>query len=265
MHIDWFIFFSQIVNLLILMFLLKKFLFGRIIGAMDAREAKIGAVFTEAEKSRQEAQAAAENHRSRLRELEAGYEQMLIKARQDAEAYQEQLLEKAREEVDFLKARWMEALRSERANFLQELRRLAGNQIYAVSRRVLKDLAGLNLEERIVEVLMERIEAMDAEERKKFQKPAETGGSVMISCAFEIPPATQTRLNDVLHRFFSESIAIVYERSDDILSGCELRLNGHKVAWSVKDYLDSLEERFYSALYEETQEWKQVKEGVDHE
>ena len=265
MHIDWFIFFSQIVNLLILMFLLKKFLFGRIIGAMDAREAKIGAVFTEAEKSRQEAQAAAENHRNRLRELEAGYEQMLLKARQDAEAYQEQLLEKAREEVDFLKARWMEALRSERANFLQELRRLAGNQIYAVSRRVLKDLAGLDLEERIVEVLMERIEAMDAEERKKFQKPAETGGSVMISCAFEIPPATQTRLNDVLHRFFSESIAIAYERSDDILSGCELRLNGHKVAWSVKDYLDSLEERFYSALFEETQEWKQVKEGENHE
>lgn len=265
MHIDWFVFFSQIVNLLILMFLLKKFLFGRIIGAMDAREAKIGAVFTEAEKSRQEAQVAAESHRNKLRDLESCYEQMLNKTRQDAEAYQEQLLEKAREEVDFLKARWMEALRSERANFLQELRRLAGNQIYAVSRRVLKDLAGLDLEERIMEVLMERIEAMDAEERKKFQKPAENGGSVIISCAFEIPPATQARLNDVLHRLFSESIAIAYERSDDVLSGCELRLNGHKVAWSVKDYLDSLEERFYSALFEETHEWKQVKEGEDHE
>jgi F-type H+-transporting ATPase subunit b len=265
MHIDWFVFFSQIVNLMILMFLLKKFLFGRIIGAMDAREAKIGAVFTEAEQSRQESQTAVEKHRNRLRGLEAGYEQMLMKARQDAEAYQEKLLEKAREEVDFLKARWMEALRSERANFLQELRRLAGNQIYAVSRRVLKDLAGLDLEERIVEVLMERIEAMDEEERKKFQKPAENGGSVIISCVFEIPPETQSRLNGVLHRFFPENIAIAYERSDDVLSGCELRSDGHKIAWSAKDYLDSLEERFYSALYEETQEWKQVKEGVDHE
>jgi F-type H+-transporting ATPase subunit b len=265
MHIDWFVFFSQIVNFLILMFLLKKFLFGRIIGAMDAREAKIGAVFTEAEQSRQEAQAAAENHRNKLRELESGTEQMLDKSRQDAEAYHEKLLEKAREEVDFLKARWMEALRSERANFLQELRRLAGNQIYSVSRRVLKDLAGLDLEERIVEVLMERMEAMDAQERKKFQGPAENGGSIVISCAFEIPPATQARLNDVLHRFFPGISGIVYERSDDVLSGCELRSNGHKIAWSVKDYLDSLEERFYSALYEEAQDWKQTKEGDHHE
>jgi F-type H+-transporting ATPase subunit b len=265
MHIDWFVFFSQIVNLLILMFLLKKFLFRRIIGAMDAREAKIGAVFTEAEQSRQEAQAAAENHRNKLRELEAGTEQMLDKSRQDAEAYHEKLLEKAREEVDFLKARWMEALRSERANFLQELRRLAGHQIYSVSRRVLKDLAGLDLEERIVEVLIERMEAMDEQERKKFQGPTEKGGSIVISCAFEIPPATQARLDDVLRRFFPGIIGIVYERSDDVLSGCELRSNGHKIAWSVKDYLDSLEERFYSALYEEAQDWKQAKEGDHHE
>ncbi|NTV01021.1 MAG: hypothetical protein HGA55_07885, partial [Methanoregulaceae archaeon] len=121
MHIDWFVFFAQIVNLFILMFLLKKFLFGRIIGAMDAREAKIGAVFTEAEQSRQEAQTAAETQKNRLRELEAGYEQMLNRTRQDVEVYHQQLLEKAREEVDFLKMRWTEAIRSERANFLQEL------------------------------------------------------------------------------------------------------------------------------------------------
>jgi F-type H+-transporting ATPase subunit b len=265
MHIDWFVFFSQIVNLLILMFLLKKFLFRRIIGAMDAREAKIGAVFMEAEKARQEAQAAAEKHAQKLQELEAGYEQMLNKSRQDAQIHHERLLEKAREEVDFLKARWMEALRSERTNFLQELRRLAGQQVYAVSRRVVKDLAGLDLEERIVEVLMERMEALDEQERKGFQGPTEDGGSVVISCAFEIPPAAQTRLNDSLHRLFPSVVEIAYEKSDDVLSGCELRSNGHKIAWSVKDYLESLEEKFYSALYEEARDWKQAKEGVDHE
>jgi F-type H+-transporting ATPase subunit b len=265
MHIDWFVFFSQIVNFLILMFLLKKFLFGRIIKAMDTREAKIGTVFMEAEQSRQEAQTALDSHTKRLRDLDTGYEQMLEKSRRDAEAYQEQLLEKAREEVDFLKARWMEALRSERANFLQELRRLAGQQVYAVSRRMMKDLAGLDLEERIVEVLMERIEALDEQERQKFQGTAEGGSRVVISCAFEIPPATQARLNDVLRRYFPNIAEIAYEHSDDVLSGCELRSDGHKIAWSVKDYLDSLEERFYSALYEETREWKQVKEGVDHE
>jgi F-type H+-transporting ATPase subunit b len=161
MHIDLFVFFAQIVNLFILMFLLKKFLFGKIIGAMDAREAKIGAVFAEAEASRQGAEKAAETYDQKLRDLEVRYEAMLNQARQDAETHRNQLMEKAREEVDFLQKRWVEALRSERQHFLQELRHLAGNQIYAVSRRVLKDLADLDLEERIVEVLVERIATMD--------------------------------------------------------------------------------------------------------
>ena len=30
MHIDWFVFFAQIVNFLLLVYLLKKFLYGRI-------------------------------------------------------------------------------------------------------------------------------------------------------------------------------------------------------------------------------------------
>lgn len=261
MHFDGFVFFSQIVNFLILMYLLKRFLFGRIIGAMDAREAKIGAAFTEAEQARQQARTALESHTKRLRELESGYDQMLDKSRRDAEAYQEKLLEAAREEVDFLKARWMEALKSERANFMQELRRLAGQQVYAVSRRIMKDLADLDIEERIVGILMDRIEGLDEQERRKFQGPSDNGNRIVISCAFDIAPATQARLNDVLRRLFPAVGEITYEKSDDILSGCELRSDGHKIAWSVKDYLDSLEEKFYLALIEESQDWKQAGEG----
>ena len=41
MHIDWFVFFAQIVNFLLLVFLLKKFLYGRIVKAMDERERKV--------------------------------------------------------------------------------------------------------------------------------------------------------------------------------------------------------------------------------
>lgn len=125
MHIDWFVFFSQIVNLMILMFLLKKFLYGRIIGAIDAREAKIAALFEEAEQSRRGAETAALTHERKLRELDEGYEAMTEKARQDAEKYRERLEEKAREETDFLKNRWTDAVKSERENFLRELRQLA--------------------------------------------------------------------------------------------------------------------------------------------
>jgi len=256
MHIDWFVFFSQVVNLMILLLLLKKFLFGRIIGAIDAREAKIAARFAEAERLREEARQAKAAGEERLRDLEARYGEMLDKARQEADACRERLLEKAKEEVEFLKARWIEALRSEQNNFLQELRQLAGNQIYSVTRRVLKDLADLDLEEQIVEVLMERLAELAEEERRRFASPRHEGGKITVSSAFDISAAMRDKLDAVMRRYAAGEVDIAYERSDDILSGCELRSDGHKLAWSVKDYVDGIEERFYAALYEEARERK---------
>jgi len=258
MHIDWFVFFAQIVNFLILMALLKKFLYGRIIGAIDAREAKIAATFAEAEKSQENAGKASLLCETRLRELEGAADEMLNKARADAEAYRKDLIEKAREEVDGIQNRWIETLRSERENFFHELRRLTGAQVYAITRRVLKDLADIDLEEKIVQVLTERIETLDPEEREKIQTLARSGETITIQSAFDIPPGSQTKLNDTLHRAIGAGVDVAYEKSDDVMSGYELRIDGFKIAWSMKDYLDTLEEKFYGVLYEESQDQKQV-------
>ena len=61
MHIDWFVLFCQIFNFLLLAYLLKRFLYGRIIKAMDEREAKIAARFNEANEIKAKATEAAES------------------------------------------------------------------------------------------------------------------------------------------------------------------------------------------------------------
>ncbi len=256
MHLDWFVFFCQIVNLMILAWLLKKFLYGRIIKAIDTREAKIAAIFSDAEKAREEARLAAEKHNQRLQELEDRHQGMLNKAREDAEAHRVELMEKARQEVDLTEKRWLETLRAERATFLHELRRLAGTQIYSITRRVLKDLADMDLDERIVEILSERIQAMDEEERRKFRDAITAEGKITVQSAFDIPPEARQKLDDVIRRCIMSPIYVEYEKATDMMSGYELRTDGHKIAWSMKDYLDTLEEKFYHALYEETQEMK---------
>ncbi len=254
MHIDWFVFFCQIVNLLLLLFLLKKFLYGRIIGAMDAREARIAATFAESEKAREAARESAERYEKRLRDLDAHVDAAMNRARDDAEAHRKELMDKAREEVDLLQARWVETLKSERDAFLADLRRLAGTQIYSITRQVLRDLADVELEQRIVEILMERIQTMDEEERGKFRASLAEGGTITVQSAFDIPDVERKKLDDVIHRCIHDETQVVFEKADNVMTGYELKTDGHKIAWSIKDYLDSLEEKFYHALYEEAQE-----------
>jgi F-type H+-transporting ATPase subunit b len=119
---------------------------------------------------------------------------------------------------------------------------------------VLKDLADVELEQRIVEILMERIQTMDEEERGKFRDSLAEGGTITVQSAFDIPAGERKKLDDVIRRYINGDIQVVFEKSDNVMTGYELKTDGHKIAWSIKDYLDSLEEKFYHALYEEAQE-----------
>ena len=63
MQIDWFTFIAELINFLVLMVLLKRFLYGPIIKAMDRRERKITASLLEATQKTQEAQREADLYR----------------------------------------------------------------------------------------------------------------------------------------------------------------------------------------------------------
>ena len=254
MHIDWFVFFAQIVNFLILLFLLKKFLYGRIINAMDARQAKIEAIFAEAEECRQKAREEASKYEQCLMEQARTSEEFTNKARADADAYRRELMQKVREEIDTIQTRWFETLCLERANVFHELRRLTGMEVYAIARQVLKDLADEELEERMVQVLAKRIETLGREEREKIRTLTAEGEPIRVFSAFALSQEARVRLDQAIHRGLGPDLSGAYETAEDVLSGCELRIDGYKVAWSAKDYLDTLEEKFHLCLFREPKE-----------
>ncbi len=137
MHIDWFVLFAQIFNFLLLMYLLKRFLYGRIIKAMDDREAKITARFAEAEELKNKANEAAELYEKRNQLLNEKKEQMLNEATMAADAKRKELMEKVREEVEAVKVRWQDMLVREQDAFFYDLRQRAAKQLYATARKAL--------------------------------------------------------------------------------------------------------------------------------
>ena len=96
MLIDWFTVIAQIVNFLILVGLLKYFLYGRILRAMDQREDRIASRLTEAEQREQEAEDERRHYQARQKDLEEKQSDILAEAREKAEAERKRLLDEAR-------------------------------------------------------------------------------------------------------------------------------------------------------------------------
>ncbi|HRS97916.1 MAG TPA: F0F1 ATP synthase subunit delta [Smithella sp.] len=252
MHIDWFVFFCQVFNFLLLVYLLKRFLYGRIIQAMDDREAKIAARFAEAEELKQKADEAAALYEKRNQMLDEAQDRMLNEAAMAAEAKRKELMEGVRRDVEQLKARWQDMLLREQSAFFGELRQRAAKQLYETARRALGDLAGADLEERIVDEFIRRINFLDEEKSVQIRNAVKGGGNqVTVQSAFGISDGQKARLEEALKKQISNGFTLRYVRQPEIVSGIELRVNGYKIAWSFNEYLESLVESMMETLQKE--------------
>src|ERR1700685_4022377 len=99
MPIDWFTVIAQLINFLILVYLLKRFLYKPILHAIDEREKGIAAQLAEAEAKKAEAQRERDDfqHKNELFDQERAA--LLQQAREAAGAERQRLLDEARKDA----------------------------------------------------------------------------------------------------------------------------------------------------------------------
>jgi F-type H+-transporting ATPase subunit b len=252
MHIDLFVLAAQIFNFLVLVFLLKYFLYNRIINAMDAREAKIASRFQEAERLKAEAQQSAREYDERSRQLGEQAEDLMLQAQKAAEREMEQLMDRAREDVEQVRQRWYESMRREKKTFLEGLRRRAGMYVYDTIRKILADMADEEFEEKIVRVFLSRMRTLDASQQNKLRDSLNAGArQVVIQSAFPLNSELHMEIDNAIRGYTGDKVPIKYKLSPDIGGGIELTAHGYKLSWSVDDYLSDLEEKFVRSLKED--------------
>ena len=254
MLINWFTVIAQIVNFLILVFLLKYFLYDRIIKAMDDREERIHLRLKEAEEKKQEAEQEAKGYVERNREFDEKREEMLAQAKREADAQKKELTEEARQAVTNLRSMWLEAVQRDKKSFVQDLRKMAGNQVYTIARKAFRDLVDAEVEERIINVFLAQLRGMSKRKREALVTSVkESGNDVVIRSAFEIQAQMREKITRALRRQIADGIEVHYEMSSDLIMGIEVKTGGRKIAWSLQDYLDTLEEHTLQALETEVQ------------
>ena len=95
MLIDWFTVGAQALNFIILVWLLKRFLYKPILNAIDAREQRIAAELAAADAKEAEAQKERDEFHHKNEEFDQQRATLLSKATQEAKAERKRLLDDA--------------------------------------------------------------------------------------------------------------------------------------------------------------------------
>ena len=242
MLIDWFTVIAQILNFLILVWLLKHFFYKPILNAIDAREKKVADELANAEAKKTDAQREKEDFKRKTEELDQQRIALLSKAKDEAKTESLHLIEEARKEAFDLMSRQQEALRNEKQNLNQAIRHLAQQEVFAIARKTLIDLAETSLEERTVEVFSRKLHELTDEEKKRIAlELSASSRSLLVLTAFDLPQEQRDLIKKTITETLGIEIQAKFETAPELVSGIELTTNGLKVAWSIADYLTSLE------------------------
>jgi len=254
MLIDWMTTSAQIINFLILIFLLKKFLYGPITRAMDAREEKIAARLEEAKKKQAEAEYEVEVYRQKSREFDENRAELIDAVRNEAELIKKELTEQAREDVAELRNNWCRALHQGERVFLEDLRRQTTEHVYRIARKALADLAMTKLEASMTEVFVDRIKNLGDDQRKEISEAIrKAGGRVVVSSASELSHGMCRDITREIRATLMDEIDVEFKTEPGLVSGIELKTPVRVVAWNLDDYLKSLERDLTKILAEETE------------
>lgn len=253
MLIDWFTVIAQALNFLILVWLLKRLLYKPILNALDAREKRIAAELSNADAKKAEAQKEQDEFKRKNEEFDQQRSALLNKARDEVKAERQRLMDEARKAAADLSSKLQETLKNDKRNLNQEISRRTRQEVFAISRKVLADLAGTSLEERMVDVFVRRLrELNDTEKGQLVSEFSSSSGQIIVRTTFDLPAAQRDSIEGAVKEKLGKETQIRFETAPDLISGIELTVNGQKVAWSIEDYLESLEKGVDELLKEQS-------------
>ena len=216
MQLDWTTFLLEIVNFLVLVWILKRFLYRPVLDMIARRQANIEQTLSEARETETRAAALKTNYEKRLDEWEHEREVARAKLREElaAERQQQRTLEERRAE---------------------EFRRTAEAQALelgaAFSTRLLERLASVDLDSRLIDIAIEDLAALPAEQRSALQTAAqEPGASLQLGFAHPVRESEQRRLTAALEQALDATLPMSVEVVPELLAGLRITLG----PWVIK-------------------------------
>ena len=132
---------AVIINFLVLVYLLNRFLFKPVLKTLDERRAKIGETLDQADTRLKEASTLQKEYEEKLREARRESQQILEETREEAEKLRNELKRKTEKEITQMKARTEEEIKDLKEKAFQELKGEVGHlAILAASKIVEKSI-----------------------------------------------------------------------------------------------------------------------------
>jgi F-type H+-transporting ATPase subunit b len=248
LELSWSTFLLEIINFLVLVWILKRFLYKPVLDVIARRRTGIENQLAEAGRLHEEADT-----------LKADYENRLAAWDQE----RQQLRDTLAQELDAERAQQMEALQAalaqeqekahvaesrRRAEAEREIERHALQQGAQFATRLLAQAAGPELEARLVELFLDGLSTLSEDRitalRTQWGEPPET---IRVTSAFPLPADRRQQVEEALGGVTGLGVPVAYEQNPKLLAGLRITIGAWVLHANVQDELKGFAEFAHAA------------------
>ena len=247
MGFSWTTFLAQIVNLFVLVWLMKRYLYGPIVAVIAKRQAYI----EDKVKSAEQAVRSADKQKREL-EKQATAWQRDRQARLDSfyteiESLSREQTERLQLEGEALRQKMQDDLNRETQTKQLEIRDMMVQNFMALSRRVLSDLSGLAPMAQSLVLFQKKVSSLSKTEVATIRKSLQKTGRIVVETSDQLTDKEQQDLTDFLTNTFGRA-EVTFRQQPDLILGIEVVAGETVLEWNLKTYLDLFEGNLNTAL-----------------
>ena len=223
MHIDWSTLALQTVNVLVLVWLLARFLFRPVRAIIAERSAAAEKLLADAAAARAQVEVDAKDVQDRLHRVSAEAERMLTDARAQAETERARLLQQAADAATHTHNEATAAIDNDRVSMEQMLRQKACDLAIVIANRLLLRLPTKTATAALLESLTAAVTELPEEQRRNL---VAAGDRLDIVTAVPLDERQQTACQDMMGRVLGQTPTLVFRTDPSLIAGVELHLPG---------------------------------------
>ena len=266
MNINWSTVFFQIINFLIIVWILKKYLFTPVLSSMDKREHQIQKRLHDAQKSKQEAQAEKQRLDSRIAELDAERASIMAEAYKKADAEYATLLKTFNAEMAGKRKAFEEQIITERDLLRASISELAGKAIVSTVQSALSGLANTDIQSAILNGFIDRVSTGKIEKATDLKHYYKKEAHLTVRTSFDLTKKDRDGITTALSSLLDEkpkNLDFVIDK--DIICGIEITCPPILISYGVNTYIAALAKNLDDGLANITQTEKNIDKKNNEE
>ncbi|MEZ5758369.1 MAG: F0F1 ATP synthase subunit B [Emcibacteraceae bacterium] len=237
MQFDLWTFGLQTVNFLVLVWLLKIFLYTPVAKIIERRQAGIRAAQDEADRAKKNAENEAAQFKQKTDEIEAEREQIIADARiAESKAYDDLIIQ-GQSEIAHMRDLTKRDIEREKNKAKSEIRRGATELAISLSRQILAESANGYIDEYFLDKVKNHLKALPVSEFKNLQDQLKDGMLTIIS-AEKLQSQMKKKWQDAIQEIFESKVKLSFSVDKKLIAGVNLQFPDGLLSFNWNDILE---------------------------